>query len=62
MNAVARDLGVIIVDMGRTECFVSDTGRSYGEKLGEWLNAYGDWLTETLNLSFSQPPSGRLIF
>ena len=37
-------------DMGRTECFVSDTGRSYGDKLGEWLNAYGDWLTETLKV------------
>ena len=35
-------------DMGRTECFVSDSGRSYGDKLGARLNAYGDWLTEAL--------------
>ena len=34
--------------MGRTECFVSDSGRSYGDKLGARLNAYGDWLTEAL--------------
>ncbi|MGN1149884.1 MAG: transposase, partial [Sutterella sp.] len=35
-------------DMGRTECFISDSGRVYGSGLGKLLDSYGDWLTETL--------------
>lgn len=35
-------------DMGRTECFISDSGQSYGVGLGKLLDEYGDWLTEKL--------------